>query len=199
MIKMPLIENATQLPELVGQAGLRHLLITDNLTNGGTTVSKGVMAESIRYAHENGASLDFVIRPRIGQAQYTDTELKIMEADILEAQQLGADGVVMSALGPDNTLDTDGLNNLIAAAGGMTLSFNHDLDTLTETDQTAALDWLAAAGFDRVLTTNFDHLSDRIKLAQDKGLSLVPISSSTSATETLVASAALNYVIEIQK
>lgn len=198
MIKISLIENATRLPELARQTGQRHFMIADNLSNGGTTVSKGVMAESIRYAHENKISLDVIIRPRTGTPQYTDMELNIMEADIFEAQQLGADGVVVSAITTDNTLDINGLNNFIAAASGMTVTFNHDWDILRKNAQDVALDELAVIGFDRILTANINHLTDRIKVALEKGISLVPIISSLDTTP-IAQSDIIHYVVEINK
>lgn len=194
MIIIPLIENATRLTELASQDQQLHVLIADNLKNGGTTVSKGVMAESIRYAHEHGASIDFLIAPRTGSAHYSDIEIKMMETDILEAQQLGADGVVFAALN-DSGLDTDGLDNLIAAAGGMTLSFSTAFDQLSATQQPSALKWLADAGFDRVLTTVPETVT---ALGQTAGLQLVPVSDSPSTTKVLAAQAAPAYLIEIQ-
>lgn len=65
-----------------------------------------------------------LVRARGGNFVYNDIELKIMEADILEAQALGADAVCIGALTADGQVDYEAMETLIAAAGGMELVFN---------------------------------------------------------------------------
>lgn len=171
------LENYTDLPQAVLN-GADRIELCDNLAVGGTTVSKGVMAEAIKYTQEKKIPLVFLIRARGGDFVYNDIELKIMEADILEAQALGADAVCIGALTKDNELDYDALENLIAAAGGMELVFNMAFDELDLAQQKIAIDWAVEQGFSRILThggplttpitANLAHLKELIAYANGR-------------------------------
>lgn len=151
LFKEVAIENYTDLPAAIA-AGANRIELNDNLAVGGTTVSRGVMSESSRYAAEHHIPLTVMIRPRGGNFVYNDTEIKIMEADLFSAQELGVDGVAFGALTPDNKLDTDALEQLMAAAGGMSVTFHMAFDAISPDDQPAAIDWLADHDVDRILT-----------------------------------------------
>ena len=151
MLKEIAVENYTSIPKAIA-AGADRIELNDNLAVGGTTVSKGVMAESTKYVHEHGRSLITMIRPRGGNFVYNDVELKIMEADLFEAQALGVDGVAFGALTPDGAIDEDAMTSLIAASAGMTVVFHMAFDAIPETKQFAAIDWLADHDVERILT-----------------------------------------------
>ena len=181
----PLLENYPQLPAAV-EAGAKRVALADNLAVGGTTISKGVMGEAVRYAHEHQVTLDVVIAPRGGHSPYDDVEIKMMEADLLEAQQLGVDGAIFGALTLQHQLDQEALSPLIAAAGGMTLTFSTAFDQIRPHDRGAAVDWLANQGFDHILSTglaNEDRLEDWTmtkRLTDSVGLTLVPAGVATN-------------------
>ncbi|MCZ2491828.1 copper homeostasis protein CutC [Dellaglioa carnosa] len=151
LIKEVAVENFTDIPKQFA-AGANRFELCDNLAVGGTTVSKGVMSETMRYAQDNQVPVMAMIRPRGGNFVYNDTELKIMEADLFQAQQLGVDGVVFGALDTDNLLDTDAMEFLIAASGGMQITFHMAFDEIPSDAQLDALAWLAEHDIDRVLT-----------------------------------------------
>ncbi len=99
MLREVAVENYTDIPKALA-AGADRIELNDNWRLVGRPVSKGVMAESAKYVHEHGRSLVTMIRLCGGNFVYNDTELKIMEADLFEAQALGVDGVVFGALLP---------------------------------------------------------------------------------------------------
>ncbi|WGN88903.1 copper homeostasis protein CutC [Ligilactobacillus faecis] len=189
------LENYTDLPKAVLN-GADRIEICDNLAVGGTTVSKGVMAKAIKYTHEKKIPLVFLIRARGGDFVYNDIELKIIEADILEAQALGADAVCIGALTADNELDYDALENLIAAAGGMELVFNMAFDELDFKHQKEAIDWAIEQGFSRILThggplstpieANLSHLKELIAYA-DGRITILPGGGLTSKNAEQIA------------
>lgn len=151
LIKEVAVENFTDIPKQFA-AGANRFELCDNLAVGGTTVSKGVMSETMRYAQDNEVPVMAMIRPRGGNFVYNDTELKIMEADLFQAQQLGVDGVVFGALDTDNKLDIEAMEFLIAASGGMQITFHMAFDEIPNNAQLDALSWLAEHDIDRVLT-----------------------------------------------
>lgn len=176
------LENYTDLPQAVLQ-GADRIEICDNLAVGGTTISKGVMGEAIKYTHEKNIPLVILVRARGGNFVYNDIELKIMEADILEAQVLGADAVCIGALTADGQVDYEAMETLIAAAGGMELVFNMAFDELSFDEQKRTINWAVEQGFSRILThggpkdtpieANLEHLKELIAYA-DKRITILP-------------------------
>lgn len=198
----PLLENYGPLLR-AQEAGAKRVALADNLAVGGTTVSKGVMGEAVRYAHEHQMSLDLVIAPRGGNTPYDDVEIKMMEADILEAQQLGVDGVIFGALDTNRRLDRDGLRVLVAAAGGMTLTFSTDWDAIRPQDRGGAIDWLATQGFDRLLSAGNpdDCLTDWIatkRLVDSTGIMLVPTDVAPAQLDQVAETLATNVFLQTQ-
>ena len=192
----PLVNNYRQLTKAINDQTTRVTVAAD-----GTTPSKGTIAEATLYAHEHELSLAILIRPRMGDASYSDPELKIMEADILAAQQLGADAIIVAALTPDHQLDTEAMANLIAAAGGMSITFGTAVDDLADSDQADALKWLADNGVERVLThltgkANTARLSRLNNIAQAANLQLVVLSDDDAQSSQLNEQLNLSYFLQ---
>ena len=122
------------------------------LQNQQTTASKGMIAETVRYLHDNQKiSIETLIRPRTGKYSYSDIEIKVMEADVFEAQALGVDSVAIGAITEDNQFDEDSMEQLIGAAGGMQITLNHAFDELTLAGQKKAIDFANEHGIDRIM------------------------------------------------
>lgn len=196
MLKEVAVENFTALPQVLA-AGATRIELNDNLAVGGTTVSKGVLAEATRYAHDHDASVVAMIRPRGGNFVYNDIELKIMEADLFEAQAQGVDAVAFGALTKDGWLDEEAMTNLIGAAGGMTVVMHMAFDVIPADRQAAAITWLADHDVERILThggpltTPIDqtlaHLKELIALAAGQ-LTILPGGGITAANVDDIAS-----------
>lgn len=171
------IENFTLIPAAMA-AGAQRIELVGNLGAGGTTTSKGTAIEALKYCHEHNATVVAMVRPRGGDYYFNDIELKIMDRDMLELQSIGMDAVIFGALTPDNHFDTDAMENLIAAAGGMQLVCNLAFDWIPRADQKEALEWLIEKGFTRVLThgglldtdilDNLDHLKEIVDWADGR-------------------------------
>lgn len=178
LLKEVIVENFTDIPRQIAN-GAERIIVADNLQAGGTTTSKGVIAEATRYIHEHNKSSYFMIRPRGGDNIYSDTEVKIMEADIFEAQAQGADGIMLGALTPQNTIDTDAMEQFIAAANGMEIIFSA-FDQIAPEQQQDALEWLDEHDIAQITTRgsntafNRDHIKEIISWA-DQTISIVPV------------------------
>lgn len=110
-----------------------------------------------------------MIRPRGGNFIYNDLELKMMEADLFQAQKLGVDAVAFGALTTDGELDEEAMEQLIAASSGMQIVFHMAFDDIPEDKQHDAIDWLVEHDVDRILThggpldISIDETIDNIK------------------------------------
>ncbi len=81
------------------RAGADRIELCDNLAQGGTTPSAGVIEQAVRIVREHeGAELRVIIRPRRGNFDYSKAEMRAMETDIRYAGANGVDGVVLGCL-----------------------------------------------------------------------------------------------------
>lgn len=150
LIKEFCAENLTDLPKLTAPE-ISRVELCDNLAQGGTTPSYGVLKEAAHYLHEKGISLATMIRPRGGNFVYNDIELRAMEEDILKAVELESDSLVLGLLTEENELDTEGIEQLLPATQGLPLVFHMAFDLIPMEQQKTAMDKLIDYGFVRIL------------------------------------------------
>ncbi len=176
IIKEFCAENTTLLNQL--DQAVKRVELCDNLAVGGTTPSYGVIKEAARYLHEKDIALATMIRPRGGNFVYNDSELRIMEDDILRAVELESDSLVLGLLTEDNHIDQDGIEQLLPATQGLPLVFHMAFDHIPLEEQKEALDQLVELGFTRILThgsaqnndifENIAHLKDLVDHADGR-------------------------------
>jgi len=130
------------------RGGARRLELCDNLFDGGTTPSAG-MISAVKAAVK--IPVFVIVRPRGGGFVYTREEVSVMRLDIEATRMLGADGVVVGVLTADGRVDEDQLRVLAETAGDLPLTFHRAFD-LTR-DQDEALETLMRQRIQRVLTS----------------------------------------------
>ncbi|KAA3437974.1 copper homeostasis protein CutC [Rufibacter hautae] len=129
-------------------AGAQRVELCDNLVEGGTTPSAGLIQLCRQHLF---IGLHVLIRPRRGDFLYSGLEFEVMRHDILMAKQLGADGVVLGVLLPNGNIDVPRTQELINLARPMSVTFHRAFD-LTP-DPFKALDDLLYLQVDRLLTS----------------------------------------------
>jgi copper homeostasis protein len=130
------------------RGGAGRLELCDNLFDGGTTPSAG-MISAVKAATR--IPVFVIVRPRGGGFVYTADELHVMRLDIEAARMLGADGVVIGALTRDGRVETAQIEPLLAAAGTLPVTFHRAFDLVPNQEQ--ALEALMQLGIARVLTS----------------------------------------------
>lgn len=128
--------------------GADRVELCDNLPEGGTTPSAGVIRVVREQLH---IGLQVMIRPRGGDFLYSAAELKMMQYDIQVARDLGADGVVFGCLSPDGSIDMRSTEKLIRCSDGMSVTFHRAFDMASNPIQ--ALEDLKGLGIHRILTS----------------------------------------------
>ena len=139
------VENFTNIPQAIA-SGANRIELNDNLAVGGTTVSYGVMEQAASYLAEKNIPVVVMIRPRGGNFVYNDLELKMMEADLFNAQKLGVDAVTYGVLTSGGKLDEEAMEILLGASEGMQVVFHMAFDAIAPENQLEAIDWLAEHG-----------------------------------------------------
>jgi copper homeostasis protein len=130
------------------RGGAGRLELCDNLFDGGTTPSAG-MISAVKAAVR--LPMFVLIRPRGGGFVYAYEEVAVMRLDIEAARMLGADGVVIGSLTRERRVDEDQLRALVDAAAGMPVTFHRAFDATQ--DRERALETLIRHGVARVLTS----------------------------------------------
>src|SRR5689334_20893807 len=130
------------------RGGAGRLELCDNLFDGGTTPSAG-MISAVKAAVR--IPVFVIVRPRGGSFVYSFEEMAVMRLDVEAARMLGADGVVIGALTKDARIDEDHARTLIDAAAGLPVTFHRAFD-LTR-DRAEALETLLRVRVQRVLTS----------------------------------------------
>ncbi len=152
MIKVEICLDSVESAVAAQQGGADRVELCDNLSQGGTTPSLG-MIKQVREQTDLG--LMVIVRPRGGDFLYTTAEFDVMRHDMQQLHSLGTDGVVLGCLSSNGTVDkkrTAGLIQL-AKAGDRPLSVTfHRAFDMTR-DPFEALETLLELGVDRVLTS----------------------------------------------
>ncbi|MGY3778872.1 copper homeostasis protein CutC [Isobaculum melis] len=197
MIKEVCLENFTHVKSAI-EKGAHRIELCDNLAVGGTTVSYGVMKQTIRYAQNKNIPVMAITRPRGGDFVYQKDEIEMMLADIQMAKQLGVSGIVLGCLQADGWLDEAANQQLLAAAENLEITFHMAFDAIPENKQLAAIDWLAQQGVHRILThggptgsaieENFERLKKTIQYAGNR-LIILPGGGITNENAPAIAEA----------
>ncbi|RNI24987.1 copper homeostasis protein CutC [Rufibacter latericius] len=140
--------DSVQSAIIAQKAGAQRVELCDNLVEGGTTPSAGM----IRLCRKHlTIGLHVLIRPRRGDFLYSDLEFAVMKEDIALAKELGADGVVLGILLPDGNIDVLRTRELIELTQPLSITFHRAFD-LTP-DPFLALEDLQRLGVHRLLTS----------------------------------------------
>jgi copper homeostasis protein len=133
---------------LAQKAGADRIELCSNQQEGGVTPSYGLIDLARKNLH---IELNVIIRPRGGNFYYSDSELNIMENDILICKELGVDGVVFGVLNEDKTIDKTANSELVQIASPLSATFHRAFDETS--DAIKALEDVIECGFTRLLTS----------------------------------------------
>jgi copper homeostasis protein len=128
--------------------GADRVELNSSLFFGGLTPSIGALIQAKARLR---IPVMVMIRPRGGGFCYSETELSIMERDIEQAAEHGADGVVFGVLTTEGALDARACARLLARAGKLPAVFHRAFDVMKAPDE--GLEKLIDLGFTRILTT----------------------------------------------
>lgn len=133
---------------LADEFGFKRLELCANLAAGGITPSAGTIAKVIQNV---GAECHVLIRPRVGDFNYSDDEIEIMAEDIRFCKTIGCVGVVFGVLNEHNSFDLEKNLLLLEAAEGMETTFHRAIDISSDLEKD--IESIINCGFDRILSS----------------------------------------------
>jgi copper homeostasis protein len=133
-----------------------------------------------------------MIRPRGGDFCYTDLEFDVMQEEIRQARQLGADGIVLGLLNEQGSVDVARTQQLVELATPLPVTFHRAID-MTQHPSQALID-VMATGASRVLTSGgapnaklgMREIARMVQIAQGR-ITIMAASGITADTITAVA------------
>jgi copper homeostasis protein len=128
--------------------GAHRIELCDNLAEGGTTPSPGIIRQAIQRLD---IPVFVLIRPRPGDFLYSDEEFAAMKDDILFCKDHGTKGIVVGILRADGTVDVDRMTELVRLARPMEVTFHRAFDMVK--DPWMALENIIPLGCERILTS----------------------------------------------
>lgn len=136
-------------------AGAHRVEICAALEVGGLTPSLGyleaVFAQPLLNNNGEPVRRHVLIRPRGGDFCYDEEEITVILRDIRLCKALGADGVVVGALTPQNDIDLTACTRFAEAADNMSLTFHRAFDRCAQPFE--ALEQIIRMGYHRLLTS----------------------------------------------
>lgn len=132
------------------EGGAIRVELCENLSEGGTTPSKGQILFARKLLH---IKLYVLLRPRSGDFLYNDLEYNIMKSDLHYCIEAGCDGVVIGMLNADGSIDKKRCTELVTMARqwGLGVTFHRAFDMCA--DQFKALEEIIDMGCERILTS----------------------------------------------
>jgi copper homeostasis protein len=172
------------------QGGADRVELCSDLLEGGTTPSAGLIT-TVRRSIEIGIFV--MIRPRGGDFCYTEAEFAVMQEDIRQARDLGADGLVLGLLDEDAMVDVARTAALVRLAEPLPVTFHRAIDMTP--DPVSAVQSVIDTGARRVLTSGgaakvTDGVSTAARMVAAAGQRLAVMVASGINRETIAAVAA---------
>lgn len=146
-MKIELCAGSLEAISLANLFPFDRIELCQGLEVGGLTPSFGLF----EFAKQNtNKELHILIRPRIGNFHYSNTEKELILRDSKYFVQTGCKGIVVGALTEQATLDLDFLKKVKQLIPNSELTFHRAFDEIK--DKKEALQQLIDLGFNRILS-----------------------------------------------
>lgn len=134
------------------KGGADRLELCANLIIGGTTPPLSLFHEVKKAV---SIPIHVLLRPRFGDFCYDNFEEEMLLYDIRQFEREGADGIVIGALRPDGTLDSEFLSQMLTCSGNMHRTLHRAFDMCRDCSE--ALHTAASLGFHTILTSGLSN------------------------------------------
>ena len=149
MIKIEICCTSIDAALLAQKYGARRIELCSELFLGGITPSIGLIESCMQ---ELKIPIRVLLRPRGGDFNYNDNEVKVLINDAIRLKDMGIDGVVIGIVDEKGSIPLNKLEKILNKIDGkMNLTFHKAFDYLKKPIQD--LKTLIELGFDTILTS----------------------------------------------
>lgn len=188
-MKLELCAASVEAITLARKYKFNRIELCQNLENGGTTPSLGM----IQYAIEHKLETHVLIRQRAGDFVYSDEEKKVMLTDVKRCNLLGVKGLVVGLLTKQKQIDVEPIIQMIQSVSDIDFTFHRAFDDIE--NWKPEMEILIELGFKRILTSGgastveegkqrlkeiIQHANGRIEIMIGGGITAQNISSLVS-------------------
>ena len=146
------------------KGGASRLEVCDNLIDGGTTPSIGLIKTLLK---KTNLPIHAMVRPRGGDFLYSSDELDVMRGDIKALVKANAHGIVLGVLTADGKVDEAILKEFVEKAAPLEVTFHRAIDV--SANPIDAIKACIRCGCHRVLTSGGAPRSRRHRHAAPNG------------------------------
>jgi len=107
------------------KSGADRIELCSQINLDGITPKKGLIKKIISSIE---IPIRVMIRPRSGDFDYSEDELKLMESDIVDCKKLGVEGVVFGVLNKDTTINETATRRLVKGSFPLNVTFHKAID-----------------------------------------------------------------------
>ena len=149
MIKIEICCTSIDTALMAQKYGANRIELCSELFLGGITPSIGLIVSCIK---ELKIPIRVLLRPRGGNFNYSDNEIKVIINDIIRLKDLGVEGLVLGLANEKGSIPISKLERILNIVDGkMKLTFHKAFDYLKKPIQ--ELKMLTDLGFDTILTS----------------------------------------------
>jgi copper homeostasis protein len=130
------------------KAGATRVELCDNIFEGGTTPSAGLVASVKEHLD---IPVFVLIRPRGGDFCYSEDDFRVMQLDVAACLSMGVDGIVSGTLKANKMIDQERTLTLLEMCRDVDFTFHRAFDLVP--DQFDAMKTLDDLGVKRILTS----------------------------------------------
>ena len=110
---------------LAEAAGADRIELISAFGEGGLTPGIGLVARTVRAVR---IPVNVMVRPHARSFHYSEEDLEVMKAELRAIRSAGANGAVLGLLDARGAVDEARLDDLLACAGGLDVTFHRAVD-----------------------------------------------------------------------
>ncbi|MFC4619191.1 copper homeostasis protein CutC [Camelliibacillus cellulosilyticus] len=130
------IATSVEDAKIIAANGADRIELVTGMAEGGLTPSYGLIEGVVKAVT---IPVNVMIRPHSRSFYYSEEDIQTMLKDIEIVKNIGAAGMVIGTLTPDNEIDEQTLQRLLAVSGDLDVTFHRAFDEVEQSKQVHAL------------------------------------------------------------